>query len=142
MVPHGFRTRALFFSVGLASLWNLGKKIVFPTLNEHLTSHTQVLFLQVFLLLIPFNFLGLPKLARHYTFRQSFVDKELKKHSMLSKNSLMLSAFKLNMLKYKERSKNPLIAIFYLGLVDLSIKESIFTFRHIQGILKENEMQV
>ena len=70
------------------------------------------------------------------------MDKELKKHSMLSKNSLMLSAFKLNMLKYKERSKNPLIAIFYLGLVDLSIKESIFTFRHIQGILKENEMQV
>ena len=54
----------------------------------------------------------------------------------------MLSAFKLNMLKYKERSKNPLIAIFYLGLVDLSIKESIFTFRHIKGILKENEMQV
>lgn len=61
---------------------------------------------------------------------------------MLSKNSLTLSAFKLNMLKYKETSKNPLVAIFYLGLLDLSIKESIFTFRHIQGILKENKMQV
>jgi hypothetical protein len=36
MVPYGFRARALFFSVDLASLWNLGKKIVFPTLNEHL----------------------------------------------------------------------------------------------------------
>jgi hypothetical protein len=61
---------------------------------------------------------------------------------MLSKNSLTLSAFKLNMLKYIETSKNPLVAIFYLGLLDLSIKESIFTFRHIQGILKENKMRV
>ena len=54
----------------------------------------------------------------------------------------MLSAFKLNILKYKERSKNPLIAIFYLGLLDLSIKECIFMFRHIQGILKDSEMLV
>lgn len=54
----------------------------------------------------------------------------------------MLSAFKLNIVKYKERSKNPLIAIFYLGLLDLSIKEYIFMLRHIQGILKDNEMRV